>query len=235
MRKWKLGKEEIKYYRLCAFPLYGAVVGVFMYAFSILCKHLGFGYTCYALIGSVIPHLLRGGGFLKNYMNTSESVSEVLLRKGKPVKRDGSNAGAYGVTAEVIYFMLYAGGLSVIWKDEQLALLGIGYIISGTLYSMAWVWFPEAGEGPFSVTAAKKRTLRVILSIILALCFCTCIAISPIMGMLEALLCMWVWTYYYYMSKRIFGGMTEESTGYFLLLCELAAVLFIGLFGRVLL
>ena len=55
------------------------------------------------------------------------------------------------------------------------------------------------------------------------------------MGMLEALLCMWVWTYYYYMSKKLFGGVTKESAGYFLTLCELALALFAGMFGSALL
>ena len=55
------------------------------------------------------------------------------------------------------------------------------------------------------------------------------------MGMLEALLCMWVWTYYYYMSKKLFGGVTKESAGYFLTLCELALALFTGMFGSALL
>lgn len=235
MRKRKMGKEDIKYYRLCAFPLFGAVSGIILYAFSMLCGHFGFGYTCFALIGSAIPALINGGASFKGFMDTSETISNVLFQKRKPEGQKDNCIGANAVTVVIVYFMLYAGGMSVIWKEEQLALLGIGYIISGTLYSMAFVWFSAAGKGQPSMPAVQKRTLRVILSIILALCFCTCIAISPIMGMLEALLCMWVWTYYYYVSKRVFGGITEPSAGYFLLLCELAVVLFIGLFGRVLL
>lgn len=105
---------------------------------------------------------------------------------------------------------------------------------------MAIVWFPAAesetekekdgGRPVFS--PALKRALRMILSVILALCFCTCVIIEPIMGMLEALLCMWIWTYYYYMSKKAFGGITKESAGYFLILCELATALFVGMFGK---
>ena len=52
------------------------------------------------------------------------------------------------------------------------------------------------------------------------------------MGVLMALLCMWIWTYYFYMSKKRFGGITEETAGYFLTLCELAVVLFIAIFAK---
>ncbi len=79
---------------------------------------------------------------------------------------------------------------------------------------------------------AQKQNVRITLSVILALCFCTCIAIAPIMGVLMALLCMWIWTYYFYMSKKRFGGITEETAGYFLTLCELAVVLFIAVFAK---
>ena len=90
-------------------------------------------------------------------------------------------------------------------------------------------------RGGAVLSSALRKVLRIILGVILALGFCTCLAIEPIMGMLEALLCMWVWTYYYYMSKKVFGGVTKESAGYFLTLCELALALFVGMFGRALL
>lgn len=219
----KSGKDNIIEYTLCFFPFYGTVIGAVMYAFSILCQRFGFGQACFASVGTVIVLLMSGARHLKGFMNTAD--------KRFP---DGASAG---VIAGMFYCMLYAGGLSVIWKDEQLALLGFGYMISRTLYSMAYVWFPEAeSEKKMDtvVSPVQKRALRVILSIILAFCFCTCAAISLIMGVLEALLSMWVWTYYYYMSKRLYGGITKESAGYFLSLCELAIVLFVGMVGRIL-
>lgn len=220
----KSGKDNIIDYTLCFFPFYGCIIGAVMYAFSILCQYFSFGQACFASVGTVIVLLMSGARHLKGFMNTAD--------KHFP---DDTFAG---VIAGIFYCMLYAGGLSIIWKDRQLVLLGLGYMISRTLYSMAYVWFPKAeSEKKIDtvVSPVQKRALRVILSIILAFCFCTCIAISPIMGVLEALLCMWIWTYYYYMSKRICGGITRELGGYFLTLCELAVVLFVGMFGRVLL
>lgn len=237
MLKRQFNKENATYYMLCFFPLYGIIIGAVMYALSILCLHFGFGQSCYALIGAVVPVFMGGGAHLRDFMGISDVLSSILSGEKKPEQKNDP-IGAYAVIAAASYYLLYAGGLALIWKDRQLALLGIGYVISRTLHSMAFVWFPEAKKERqlyTPVSLRQKRALRVILSVILALCFCTCIAISPIMGMLEALLCMWVWTYFYYMSRRMFGGITKESAGYFLALCELVAVLFIGMFGRVLL
>ncbi len=224
MLKRKSGKENNKYYTLCFYPFFGAIIGVLMYAFNMLCLHFGFGQACFALVGTVIPVLLGGVSHLKEFMKTTDKLCAA----------DDS----YGVIAGILYCMLYAGGLVIIWKDRQLVLLGIGYMISRTLYSMAYVWFTEAEtekKDGKALSAIQKQTLRIILSVILTLCFCTCIAVSPIMGVLEALLCMWIWTYYYYLSKRVCGGITRELSGYFLTLCELVVVLFVGMFGRVLL
>lgn len=242
MGRKQFRRKNIAYYRLYASPLYGLLIGVIMYAFNVFCLHFGFGQTCFALIGMALPVLFGGGACLKDFMTVSAKLTVTIREKiGAALSGESAakepDSGVYATTAGIVYGMLYAGGLSIIWKDSQLTLLGVGYIISGTLHAMGYVWFPESdmqkGQA-VSVSAAGRRTLRIILSVILALCFCTCIAVSPIMGVLEALLCMWIWTYYYYMSKRLCGGITEELAGYFLALCELAVVLFVGMFGRVL-
>ncbi|MCI8358494.1 MAG: adenosylcobinamide-GDP ribazoletransferase [Lachnospiraceae bacterium] len=253
MFRWMNSRENAKY-RICFRPFYGAATGIVLCLLNLLCQRFDLGQSCFALIGAAVPVLMSGGIYLSGFMNTSETLAERLSgaaeqkaagpdRKsdaagtsaGAGTGRMAGYAGTYGVIAAAAFFLLYAGGLSTIRKDSQIVLLGIGYMISRALYGMAFVWFPAAGaeKGEFSNFSPRiKRALRIILSVILALCFCTCVMIEPIMGMLEALLCMWIWTYYYYMSKKVFGGVTKESAGYFLILCELAAVLFVGLFGK---
>lgn len=237
MLKYKRSNENLQY-MLCLIPLMGVAVGAALYVFNVLCLQCGFGQSCYAFIGAVIPVLMSGGIYLNGFVKTLDVLRCGRMEKKKQENGKDTDASTALVIAAMMYFMLYAGGLVLIWKDRQLLLLGIGCIISKTLYSMVFVWFPEAekGSSPYVFTKkAQKKTLRVILSIILTLCFCTCIAVSPVMGVLESLLCMWIWTYYYYMSKKMFGGITEESAGYFLTLCELGIVLFVGMFGRILL
>ena len=257
MLQW-MNRRENASYMICFRALYGAVTGIVLCVFQLLCQRFDFGQTCFALIGAVIPVLMSGGIYLSGFMRTSETLADRLFdqMKRKPAGQTAASAddgpgrhagyaGAHAFIAAVVFFLLYAGGLSLVRKDTQLALLGIGYVISRTLYGMAFVRFPAAEQEtgqkkgsekekrePWNFSPVLRRTLRIILSVILALCFCTCIVIEPIMGMLEALLCMWIWTYYYYMSKRVFGGVTEESAGYFLILCELATALFVGMFGR---
>lgn len=231
MIKWLNNRENAKYI-YCLRVLYGVAVGVVMCVFYMLCQYFKFGQSCFALVGAAIPVIMSCGLYLSGFMETSGVLAR---RLAGCVRAEGTeHAGTQELIAAVTFYLLYAGGLSAVRKDRQIALLCIGYMISRTLYGMAFVWFPEAGkekEKDAALSPAIRKTLRIILSVILALCFCTCVVIEPIMGMLEALLCMWVWTYYYYMSKKKFGGVTKESAGYFLTLCELALVLFVGMFG----
>lgn len=232
----KISRENRKY-ALLILPLIGVVTGVIMYALCMICLKLGFGQSFFALIGAVIPILITGGVNLAGFMKTTDALRNARSVEKRLEMMKDAHAGIYAVIAAASYYMLYAGGLVMIWKDRQLLLLGIGYVISGTLNGMAVVWFPEtkSKENPYTFASkSEKQVFRIFLSLILVLCFGTCIMFSTIMGLLEALLCMWIWTFYYYMSKKCFGGITEELTGFFMALCELAVVLFVGVFGRIL-
>lgn len=233
----KMSRENRKY-ALLFLPLVGVATGIIMYTLSMFCMEFGFGQSFYALAGAVVPILITGGINLAGFMKTIDALRKARTAEKRREMLNETHAGIHAVIAAVSYYMLYAGGLVMIWTNRQLLLLGIGYVISATLGGMAIVWFPEAesGKGPYIFSSkSEKRVFRIFLSLVLVLCFGACITASMVMGMLEALLCMWVWTYYYYMSKKRFGGITPELTGFFMTLCDLAAVLFVGIVGRIML
>lgn len=228
-------KENVPY-MLCFLPVLGAITGVVMCGYAMFGIYYRFTTASFAFIGAVLPVLMSKGAYLSGFMKTWDAL---FIENGQPARRiariEEDRAGVSAVIAAMSYFFLYAGGLSWIEKEEHIFFLGIGYMISGTLFAMTFAWFPIAGNDSMCIknlSKAQKQNIRITLSVILALCFVTCIAIKPIMGVLMSLLCMWVWTYYFYMSKKRFGGITEETSGYFLTLCELAVVLFIGLFAK---
>lgn len=231
--KWNLEHSK---YKLCFMPLVGMAIGFLMYLFSMFCQYFGFGQPCFALMGATLPVILSGGIPFVGFVKTADVLSTHKTKEKRVEQMKNSHQGVCGTIAVACYFMLYAGGLILIWKERYLFLLGIGYIISRTLSGMAEVWFPIADGEKNSFekeTKQHKQNIRAILVTVLALCFVICIFISPIVGILEALACMWVWTYYYYMSKRKLGGITKEATGYFQSLCELAVVLLVGIIGRI--
>lgn len=235
MPKVARDKENMKY-TLCFVPVIGLVIGVLLYFWSRICEKCGFGQVCFALVGTVIPVIVTGGVHLEGFLHTADALHSHGKRERKFELLRGSHVGAFSVIAVICFFMLYMAGLTLIWKENQLFLLGISYLVSRILGGMSFAWFPAAEEGAVSHTfslAVHKRTVRVVLVTLLALVFISAVLIQPVIGAVMALAAMWVWTYYYYMSKKQFGGVADNLTGYFLCLCELSSVLTIGMIGRI--
>lgn len=233
--KVKHTKENMKYV-LCFFPLLGIVVGVLVYAFSMFVQLFGLGQICFALIGTVIPILVTGGIHMNGFLNTIDALHSHEKKEKKLEIMKDPHVGVFGIIAAAAYFMLYAGGLVLILQEKQLLLLVFGYVFSCIMSAMAIVWFSPAKKDGTLFTlssSAHKSVVKVILILLIVLASLICITISPIMGVLEVLLCFWIWTYYYYMSKREFGGITGDLAGYFISLCELGVVLYLGIFGRI--
>ncbi len=224
-------------YTLCFFPVIGVVIGALLYAWGRVCMEFGYGQMCFAFVGTVLPVIVTGGIHLDGFMDTADALHSYEKREKKLAILKDPHVGAFAVIALAGYFFLYAAGLTQIWKTDHLLLLAISFVISRDLSGLSLVWFQGAKKDGLLYTfssAAHKQTVRVVLVLIMGGCFICLILISPVIGAVMALASMWVWTYYYYMSKKQFGGITGDVAGYFLSLCELANVLLIGLLGRVL-
>lgn len=232
MPKVERNQKNMKYL-LCFFPVIGLITGALLYGWSWVCAACGFGQVCFALVGAVIPVAVTGGVHLEGFLDTADAIHAYASEEKR---QKNPHAGAFAVIAVVCFFMLYGAGLTLIWKKSQLLLLGLSYIISRTLSGMSIVWFPAAGEEGTLHTlaaAAHRKTVRVVLVTLLALCMISAVMVQPVIGALMSLTAMWVWTYYYYMTKKKFGGISEDTAGYFVCLCELSSVLVIGMVGRV--
>lgn len=234
--EWFIMQKIKSKYAICFFPVIGIVAGALLYGWNYVCTACGFGQICFAMVGAVIPVIITGGIHIEGFMNTTDALRSGEKKERKQEILKNPHVGAFAVAAAICFFMLYVAGLTLIWKENQLLLLGLGYIISRTLSGMGLVWFPMAGkEGTlYSFSSmADRRTVRVVLVMLLALELAGAVIIQPLIGAVMALAAMWVWTYYYYMSKGRFGGITGDVAGYFTCLCELSGVLVIGFMGRV--
>lgn len=114
--KWDLEHNK---YEICFMPLAGFAIGFVMYLFGMFCQHFGFGQPCFALVGAVLPMLLSGGSSLVGFAKTSDVLSAKLPKEKRLEQMKNRQVGVLGVIAVVGYFMLYAGGLILIWKERQ--------------------------------------------------------------------------------------------------------------------
>lgn len=235
MPKIERNQKNMKYV-LCFFPVIGAVIGGLIYVWGRLCIACGFGQVCFALAGTVLPLIVTGGIHLDGFMDTANALYAYDQKEKKLASLRDSHVSAFAVISLVGYCFLYAAGLTQIWRTDHLLLLAYSFVISRCLSGLSLVWFREANKEGLSymiAASAHRQAVRLVLVLVLGGCFIGLILVSPVIGAVMALAAMWVWTYYFYMSKKQFGGITGNLAGYFLSLCELSSVLIIGLMGRV--
>ncbi len=231
-------RKDILMRRIVSTFIIGIITGMLLGIWSMICEKLGFGQVCFALAGAVIPVVMTGGAYLEGFMKTAD-VLHVKAHMGKREngqKNMAVQTSAFAVISVIGFFMLYAAGLVLIWKRHQVGLLLLSFFMSRILSGMCFAWFPAAkpeGDWKFLSPAEYKKTARVVLTTLLAFTFIAAVFVQPVIGSVMALAAMWVWTYFYYMSKKYFGCITEEMAGYFLCLCELSSILVIGMIGRV--
>ena len=178
-------KKIKREYTICLFLVIGFVVGALLYGWSYVCIACGFSQVCFAMVGAVIPVIITGGIHLEGFMDTADALHSHEKKEKKLEFLKDSRVGAFAVIAAICFFLLYMAGLTLIWKENQLLLLGLGCIISRTLSGMSLVWFPVAKkEGILYSFAsmAHKGTVRAVLVVLLALEFAGAFIIHPLIG-----------------------------------------------------
>ena len=87
-------KEEDMRYMLCFFPWIGAVIGICLWLWAVLCEKAGIGMLAFTTIGSVIPILITGGFHVDGFMDTMDAFHSYQPREKKLEILKDSHIGA---------------------------------------------------------------------------------------------------------------------------------------------
>lgn len=216
-------QEEDMRYSLCFFPLVGAVIGILTWFWWGFCRHFQIGSVCYSCIGVAIPLLVSGGIHLDGYMDTMDALHSYGSREKKLEILKDPHIGAFAVIMTAVYLLIAAGAYSQINKGSVIASFCGGFVLSRALSAVAVVSFPCAKrEGTLFLFAgtAHKCVVRVSLYLLLAAAAAYMIGMDSLAGILEILCACAVFLYYYFRSKKEFGGITGDLAGYFVTVCE---------------
>ena len=203
-------KEDDMRYMLCFFPWIGAVIGICLWLWAVLCEKAGIGILAFTTIGSVIPILITGGFHVDGFMDTMDAFHSYQPREKKLEILKDSHIGAFAVIMLAAYGLIYLGAFSEI-RDMD--------ILSG----IAVVSFPAAKEDGLLylfASNAQKKIVRVSLFIQVILSVAFMLYESVPAGTVTVLTAAGVFAYYYYRCKKELGGITGDTAGYFVVLCE---------------
>ena len=229
-------KDENMRYLLCAFPLVGAAVGLSIWLWQLVCAWLGIGRLLWAAGVTLLPVAVTGGIHMDGFCDVSDALaSHAPLERKREILKD-SHTGAFAIIQLGCWLLLYCAAASELpVTGRAAALLALMHIFSRILSGVTSIILPKSGaEGllmTFTVSADKKTALTVLL-IFLPLCAAGLILAGGIPGAGMVLGGLLTALYLKRMSKKEFGGMSGDLSGWFLQTAELVMLLCCVIIGK---
>ena len=221
-------KDEDMRYMLCFFPWVGAVIGVCIFLWRVFCVRMGVGSLCDTLFGASIPLWITGGFHVDGFMDTMDALHSYQPREKKLEILKDAHIGAFAVIMLAAYGLLYVGAFSEIQDSRLLQIVCAGFTLSRVLSGIAVVTFPSAKSEGLLYQFADSADRRIVKAALYAqgfLCIAFMLFKSLCGGMLVVLAAMLAFVSYYDKSKKALGGITGDTAGYFVVLCECSMLL----------
>ena len=210
--------EKNMRYALCAFPLIGLLCG----ALWCVCGILPLPAPARAAGFCLVPVWVTGGIHLDGYADTCDALSSYGDREKKLEILKDPHCGAFAVIRLCSYFVAYLALCACVEFTPRVGLIWtLALVLERTLSGFAVAAFPMAkntGLAHTFATAADRRTVRWVLSV-LAVVLAVCMAaLGGWALVLAALAALWR---YRTVSRTQFGGITGDLAGWFLQKTEL--------------
>lgn len=217
-------KEDMQY-QLIFFPWVGGVIGLLLYLWSLVTETCSIGNLCYVLVGVAIPLLVTGGFHMDGFMDTMDAMHSYKCREEKLKILKDPHIGAFAVLMLVLYGLVYTAAFSEITYG-LVPICGMGFFLARALSGIGVLKFPGAKKDGMlhsfsdSVSGEKKGGICFTLYVELVLCVLLMIWKQPVFGTVAVVSQVLTFVYYYFKSKKEFGGITGDTAGYFVAMSE---------------
>lgn len=223
MPKISMEKEDRKY-ALCFFPFVGAVIGGLMSAWYWLSISISLNEWCRVLMLAAIPIIITGGFHLDGFMDTMDALHSYQERERKLEILKDPHIGAFSVIMMLLYYLVYLSLLFELQGMEHILIFGAGFILSRALSGLTLLYFPSARLDGMLHTE-KTESAGTISTVCLIFQGILSLGIIGYISMISALLVfagvLLLVFYYRHICMKEFGGVTGDTAGYFVTMCEL--------------
>ena len=217
-------KEENRRYALCCFPAVGIVLGGCLVLWRLVCTRLLFGQLLFAAGCTLLSVLITGGIHLDGFCDVTDARCSYGDREHRLAILKDPHVGAFAVIG-LCTLLLWQTALYTQITDVRQALCAGGiFVLSRVLSACCAICLPGARkEGSLqSFVRPAHRTVSLVIlaavglasALLLLLtdfcCGCTVLCTAAL-----------VLLYYRHTCIRQFGGVTGDTSGWFLCLCEI--------------
>lgn len=227
MPAFEWSSEDMKYH-LCFFPWIGGVIGLVEWLWLELVIRFHIGQMPYVCMAMAIPLLITGGFHVDGFMDTMDAMHSYQNREKKLDILKDPHIGAFSVICLVTYMLIVGGCLSAITSKEALLITGFGFFMSRALSGISVMYFKPAKKSGMLSTESDtngKNVVKISLILQLLLCFGISLYVSRVYGLVAMAMELLTFIYYWYMSRKQFGGITGDLAGFFVTVSELMVVM----------
>ena len=227
-------KEKNMRYAICFFPTVGLLCGAMLFLWNLFCRWANVSPVLFAAVAVCLPLLVTGGIHMDGYMDTVDALASHQSRERKLEIMKDSSCGAFAVLYCGVYLLLHFGLFFAVYEGDFLVFYPLVYVLSRALSALCAITLPNArGNGmlcAFTENTQKNRAAAAM--IVLSLLTSAALVWADVLCGGAAVACvLCALLGYRRMAMRNFGGVTGDTSGFFLQICELAALAGVWLGG----
>ena len=196
-------KEEDMRYSMCFFPWVGAVIGALVFAWYRIAQKLGF--------------------HVDGYMDTMDAFHSYQPRERKLEILKDAHIGAFSVIMLAVFGLIYMGAFGQIEGAENLGVFCCGFFLSRCLSGLGVVSLRSAKSDGLLyhfASTAHERWVKGALYLQIILCAILMLWLQAKTAIFVLVAAGLTYLYYWWRSYRELNGITGDTAGYFLTLCE---------------
>ena len=224
--------DENMRFSLCFLPAIGLIEGLLLFSWGIFCDRINIGNILFASGAALVPLLLTGGIHMDGYCDCVDALSSRRDRKKMLEILKDPHIGAFAAIFCGVYMFAVFGLFSELRHAPLLGIVCCGFVLSRSLAVLSAVCTPCAGRTGFLVSftrAAHKKAAIILMGTAIVLSSVAMIVICPLPGAAGATFAAAAFFLYRNMAINKFGGVTGDTSGYFIQVCELAIL--VGVFS----
>ena len=218
-------KEEDMEYMMCFFPWIGGVIGLFFFGWAVLCKKFAVGN---------VPLMISGGFHVDGYMDTMDAFHSYQSREKKLEILKDSHIGAFAAIMLALYYMIDIAAISEIHTQKAVSALAAVFFLARCFSGIAVMTLqPAKKEGLLYTFASSAQKVRVKAALYFqaALCVVLMLLVSGWYGAAAIGAALLSFFYFKKKSYKELGGITGDTAGFFVTVCEAAAAAAVAVAG----
>ncbi|MBR4513855.1 MAG: adenosylcobinamide-GDP ribazoletransferase [Lachnospiraceae bacterium] len=206
-------------------PVAGAIIGLIIFGLSFLFSGKSLPELFVISVYTLVPLVLTGGFHVDGFMDVADAKNSYKSPEEKLKILKDPHIGAFAIIRLVMLGFVWLTAMSVLVRAEERTafyLCSISFFMVRAACALLSVCVKRARKDGMliSETDGVSASDKLIISLQLVAGIVVMIALYPLAGVLSVIAVILFSVYYVLMCMREFSGVTGDTAGYYITVCE---------------